>query len=243
MAIIELNNVSMIFKIHYNDPKSIKERFIMKAKKQYSYTNFTALDNITFSVEKGEILGIIGSNGAGKSTLLKVISRLLPPTTGCIKVNGSIAPMIELGLGFDYELTGIENIMLSGALLGFSKNFIISKLDEIIDFSELNEFIYAPIRTYSSGMITRLAFSISTVIEPEILIVDEVLSVGDESFQKKSKEKMIQLMNSGATVLFVSHSTALVRELCDKVIWLDHGKILRYGNTEDICNDYTLNIK
>ena len=192
------------------------------------------LENISFSVKKGEVIGIIGKNGAGKSTLLKIISGVLKPTSGNIVVNGNIVPMLELGSGFDLELSGKENIFLNGAILGYEEEF----LQEIVEFSELREFINMPIRNYSSGMLMRLAFSIATVVQPEILIVDEILAVGDEGFQRKSKERMKELMTMGTTVLFVSHSLPQIEEMCDKVIWIDEHKIKEIGKTKEICEKY-----
>ena len=190
-------------------------------------------------MKKGEVLGIIGRNGAGKSTLLKVISGIYMPTNGKIIKDGIIAPMLELGAGFDYDLSGGENIYLNGAVLGYTREYLDKKYDEIVEFSELAEFINSPIRNYSSGMLMRLAFSIATVIRPDILIVDEILAVGDENFQKKSRSRMIELMQGGTTVLFVSHSLDLIQELCNHVIWIDKGKIIMDGDTETVCHAYS----
>ena len=181
--------------------------------------------------KKGEVLGIIGHNGAGKSTLLKVISGILKPTEGKLEVHGNIVPMLELGSGFDTDLTGRENIFLNGAILGYSEQYLKDRYDDIVAFSELGKFIEIPIRNYSSGMLMRLAFSIATVVQPEILIVDEILAVGDADFQAKSKARMMELMQGGATVLFVSHSLDQIREMCNRVLWLEHG-----GNQDDRCN-------
>ena len=202
------------------------------------YEKFNALSNVSFEVKKGEVVGIIGKNGAGKSTILKVISGILKPTSGRVVVNGNIVPMLELGSGFDYDLTGRENIFLNGAILGYSKEFLAMKYDEIVEFSELGKFIDVPIRNYSSGMLMRLAFSIATVVNPEILIVDEILAVGDANFQEKSKARMLELMEGGTTVLFVSHSLEQIRELCSKVVWLDHGTVKRIGDVEELCDEY-----
>lgn len=202
------------------------------------YEKFNALDNVSFEIKKGEVVGIIGHNGAGKSTILKVISGILKPTKGKIIINGNIVPMLELGSGFDQDLSGKENIFLNGAILGYSKEFLLSKYDEIVEFSELGKFIDVPIRNYSSGMLMRLAFSIATVVNPEILIVDEILAVGDANFQEKSKRRMLELMGGGTTVLFVSHSLQQMREMCNKVVWLDHGKVKMVGDTKEICDNY-----
>ncbi|HCW53384.1 MAG TPA: teichoic acid ABC transporter ATP-binding protein [Clostridium sp.] len=237
---IKVNNVSMTYKMTYDKVNSLKEYITKILKGNLKYKKFNALNNINFEIEKGEVVGIIGRNGAGKSTLLKVISGILKPTTGNVEVSGNIVPMLELGSGFDYDLTGTENIFLNGAILGYSKKFLEKKYDEIVKFSELDKFIDIPIRNYSSGMVMRLAFSIATVVNPEILIVDEILSVGDENFQLKSKNRMLELMSGGTTVLFVSHSLDQIREMCNKVIWLDGGQIKMIGNTEEVCNCYKL---
>lgn len=189
---------------------------------------------------KGEVFGIIGRNGSGKSTLLKVNSGILKPTEGMVKCNGNVVPMLELGSGFDMDLTGRENIYLNGAILGYSKDFLRSEYDKILEFSELGHFIDVPIRNYSSGMLMRLAFSIATMVNPQILIVDEILAVGDEAFQKKSRDRMMQLMAGGTTVLFVSHNLSQIRELCDRVLWLDAGKVNKLGIAEQVCEDYGL---
>lgn len=199
-----------------------------------------ALKNVSFTVRPGEVLGIIGRNGAGKSTILKVISGILKPTEGSVSVRGNIVPMLELGSGFDFDLTGRENIYLNGSILGYSRHFLDEKYDEIVSFSELGEFIEMPIRNYSSGMMMRLAFSIATVVNPEILIVDEILAVGDEAFQRKSRQRMLELMGGGTTVLFVSHSLDQIREMCDRVLWLDHGQIKMLGETKEVCDAYQI---
>lgn len=196
------------------------------------------MKDVSFEVEKGEVIGFIGSNGAGKSTMLKVIAGVMKPTTGKVTVNGNICPMIELGAGFDMELTARENIYLNGAVLGYSKDFIEQKFDEIVEFSELKEFLDVPVRNFSSGMTARLAFSIATVVDPEILIVDEILSVGDIAFQKKSEAKMKSMIGGGTTVLFVSHSLAQIEKICNRVVWLDHGKVVKIGDAKEICQEY-----
>ena len=205
-----------------------------KKKKDY----FWALKDIDFRINKGDVVGIIGANGAGKSTLLKVVSGVYKPTTGTVEVNGKISPMIELGAGFDGELTARENIYLNGAILGYSKEFLEQKFDEIVEFSELKDFLDVPVKNFSSGMVAKLAFSISTIVDPEVLIVDEILSVGDIKFQEKSKNKMMSMIEGGTTVLYVSHSIDSIKELCSKVIWLDHGKIVKMGDTKEICDEY-----
>ena len=202
------------------------------------YNDFTALERVSFTVKEGETLGLIGRNGAGKSTLLKVISGILKPTEGSVTCHGNIVPMLELGSGFDMDLTGRENIFLNGAILGYSEAFLKSKYQEIVDFSELGQFIEVPIRNYSSGMLARLAFSVASVVNPEILIVDEILAVGDASFQEKSRKRMLELMGGGTTVLFVSHSLNQIREMCSRVIWLEQGNVRKIGKTAEVCNLY-----
>jgi len=235
---IELQDVSLRYLISYDRILSIKEFIISLLKRKVKYEEFWALKGITFEIKKGEVIGIIGHNGAGKSTLLKVISGILKPTTGTVKISGSIVPLLELGSGFDMNLTGRENIFLNGAILGYSKDFLNEKYDEIVEFSELGKFIDMPIRNYSSGMLSRLAFSIATVVNPEILIVDEILAVGDEDFQRKSRARMMELMSGGTTVLFVSHGLEQIREICNRVIWLEHGEIKAIGETQTVCDMY-----
>ena len=232
---IKVDNVSMRFNLGIEKNFSLKLFFInlFKTKKE-----FWALKDVSFEVEKGEVIGFIGSNGAGKSTMLKVIAGVMKPTTGKVTVNGNICPMIELGAGFDMELTARENIYLNGAVLGYSKDFIEQKFDEIVEFSELKEFLDVPVRNFSSGMTARLAFSIATVVDPEILIVDEILSVGDIAFQKKSEAKMKSMIGGGTTVLFVSHSLAQIEKICNRVVWLDHGKVVKIGDAKEICQEY-----
>ena len=238
---IKVNNVSMKFNLGIEKNFSLKQFFInifkprsKRPKKEY----FWALKDVSFEVEKGEVVGFIGSNGAGKSTMLKVIAGVMKPTKGNVEVYGNICPMIELGAGFDMELTARENIYLNGAVLGYSKEFIESKFEEIVEFSELRELLDVPIRNFSSGMTARLAFSIATVVDPEILIVDEILSVGDIAFQAKSEAKMQSLISGGTTVLFVSHSLSQIEKICSKVVWLEHGQIKKIGLAKEICQEY-----
>ena len=238
---IKADNVSVKYMMTYDRVKSIKEYLVQLVKGKIQYEEFWALKDISFEVRRGEVLGIIGHNGAGKSTLLKVISGILKPTSGTVQVNGVVVPMLELGSGFDFDLTGRENIFLNGSILGYSEKFLKSKYDEIVEFSELGQFIDVPLRNYSSGMVMRLAFSIATVVQPDILIVDEILAVGDADFQEKSKKRMLELMGGGTTVLFVSHSLDQIREMCDKVIWLDHGQMKMDGETQEVCNAYADN--
>lgn len=235
---IDIKNITMDYKVQKEHIKSLKEFIVNFIRGKISYDEFRAVDDITISIKKGEVVGIVGRNGAGKSTLLKIIAGVLPPTNGTIKINGLIAPMLELGAGFDQELTARENIYLNGAILGYSKKFLEGKYQEIVDFSELEDFIDQPVRTYSSGMIMRLAFSIATVVRPEILIVDEILSVGDAHFKKKSEERMRELMAGGTTVLMVSHALPQIKNLCSRVIWLEKGKIVMDGATKIVCAEY-----
>ncbi len=237
---IKLKNVSMRFNLGIEKTYSIKEAFIafFDKKRRVKTSEFWALKNVSFEVNRGEVVGLIGSNGAGKSTLLKVVSGVMKPTEGKVSVKGVISPMIELGAGFDMELTARENIYLNGSILGYSKTFIDEKFDEIVEFSELRDFLDAPVKNFSSGMTAKLAFAIATIVNPEILIVDEILSVGDIKFQEKSRNKMLEMIKGGTTVLYVSHSLESIKELCDKVIWLEHGQIVKIGNTKKICDEY-----
>lgn len=235
---IEAENITVSFKMMKDRVKSIKEYAVQLLKGKIKYEEFLALKNVSFKVNKGEVMGIIGKNGAGKSTLLKVVSGILKPSAGTIALNGNVVPMLELGSGFDFDLSGRENVFLNGSILGYNEKFLKDKFDEILEFSELGEFIDVPIRNYSSGMVMRLAFSVASLVNPDILIVDEILAVGDSAFQEKSKAKMMQLMSGGTTVLFTSHSITQIKEMCDRVIWLDHGTVMDIGKPEDICGKY-----
>ena len=237
---IKIENVSMRFNLGIEKNFSIKEAFIsvFDKKRRKKKTDFWALSDVSFHVKKGEVIGLIGSNGAGKSTLLKVVSGVMKPTKGKVYVSGQISPMIELGAGFDVELTARENIYLNGAILGYSKEFIDSKFNEIVEFSELIDFLDVPVKNFSSGMVAKLAFSIATVVNPEILIVDEILSVGDIKFQEKSKNKMMEMIKGGTTVLYVSHSLESIKELCDRVVWIEHGKVVKIGQAKEIIEEY-----
>lgn len=237
-TVINAQGISVKFRLADEKIFSFKEFVTKKLSGKLNYKNFLALDGVSFSVEKGEVVGIIGKNGSGKSTLLKVIAGILKPTSGNISHSGIIAPMLELGSGFDPDLTGKENILLNGAILGFDRKFLENKYNEILEFSGLGEFINVPIRNYSSGMMMRLAFSIATLVDPDILIVDEILAVGDAAFQEKCAERMKKMMTGGTTVLIVSHSLAQIRELCSKVIWLDGGKVKMVGSTDEVCDRY-----
>lgn len=235
---IEVVDVFVRFRLPGDRISSLKEFFVRTLKRTITYHDFDALQAVSFEVRKGEVLGLIGHNGAGKSTLLKVIAGILKPQSGSVRVYGNVVPMLELGSGFDMEMTGRENIFLNGAIMGYSEDFLKEKYDQIVAFSEIGDFIDVPLRNYSSGMIARLAFSIAAVVEPEILIVDEVLSVGDAHFQEKSKQRMMELMGGGTTVLFVSHGLEQIREMCDRVLWLDHGKVKLYGDAQLVCDAY-----
>ncbi|MBQ4265566.1 MAG: ABC transporter ATP-binding protein [Clostridia bacterium] len=237
-TIIEVKDVSMRFRMANDNIRSIKEYVVQLIKGKIQYNEFEALKNVSFDVKRGEVVGLIGHNGAGKSTILKVISGILKPTEGSVSVRGNIAPMLELGSGFDMDMTGRENIFLNGAILGYSEEFLKSKYNEIVAFSEIGQFIDVPLRNYSSGMIARLAFSIATVVVPEVLIVDEVLAVGDAAFQEKSYKRMMELMHGGTTVLFVSHSLPQIRSMCNRVVWLDHGQVKMFGDTKEVCDVY-----
>ena len=237
---IKIENVGMKFNLGIEKDNSLKMTFIklFDKRKRIKKSDFWALKNVTFDVAKGDVVGLIGSNGAGKSTLLKVVSGVMKPTEGKVEVDGVISPMIELGAGFDGDLTARENIYLNGAILGYSKEFLDSKFDEIVEFSELKDFLDVPVKNFSSGMVAKLAFSISTIVDTEILIVDEILSVGDIKFQEKSKNKMMSMINGGTTVLYVSHTLDSIRELCNKVVWLEQGKVVMAGETNKVCDAY-----
>ena len=235
---IEVDNVSMKFNLSREKVDSLKD-YIFKTKREIQYNEFWALKNVSFSVEKGDRVGILGLNGAGKSTLLKVISGVFKPTEGHVDKHGKMVPLLELGAGFDPQYTGKENIYLYGAMLGYTKKFIDSKYDEIVEFSELQKFMDVPVKNYSSGMKSRLGFSIATVVEPKILILDEVLSVGDAKFRKKSEKKIMSMFDSGVTVLFVSHSLEQVQRLCNKAMILEKGKLIAYGDIDPISEQYS----
>ena len=233
---IKVENISKIYRI-YNSPKEQFLEIVSKGRKNYGRDHY-ALDQISFEVKEGEILGIIGVNGSGKSTLLKIITGVLQPSTGKVSVNGRISALLELGAGFNPEYTGLENIYFSGMVMGFSHKEMEYKVPGIIDFADIGEFIYQPVKTYSSGMLVRLAYAVAVSIEPDILIVDEALAVGDVYFQMKSMSKMEELFRKGKTVIFVSHDTASVRKLCNTAIYLDKGKIVAKGTAKEIVDMY-----
>jgi ABC-2 type transport system ATP-binding protein len=236
--IIQVKNVSMRFNLSKEKVDSLKEYVVKLIKHELMFEEFWALKNVSFDIKKGESVGIVGLNGSGKSTLLKIIAGVLKPTKGTVNVFGTIAPLIELGAGFDMDLTARENVILNGAILGYPKKLMREKYDEIIDFSELHEFVDVPVKNFSSGMVARLGFSIATVVRPEILIVDEILSVGDFLFQEKCEQRMKEMMSGGTTVIFVSHSLSQVKKICDKAIWVKKGEIVGIGEAEKICEQY-----
>lgn len=235
---IVLRNVGMKFNLSKEKVDSLKDYVIKSIRRQIEYNEFWALKDINLTIKKGDRVGILGLNGAGKSTLLKVIAGVFKPTEGSVEKHGKIAPLLELGAGFEKQYTGKENIYLYGAMLGYTKQFIDEKYDEIVEFSELGEFIDVPVQNYSSGMKSRLGFSIATIVSPKILILDEVLSVGDAKFRKKSEKKVMSMFDSGVTVLFVSHSLEQVKRICDKAMILDHGKLVAFGGIDEIAPMY-----
>lgn len=238
MSILEVNDVSIRYMTGDFKDIGLKEYVVRKIKGNYHVNEFWADRHITFSLEKGDMLGIIGTNGAGKSTLLKAVSGIMEPTGGYVKRCGNIAALLELASGFDGDLTVRENAYLRGAMLGYTRRFMDEKYDEIIDFAELRNFQDQPFKQLSSGMKSRLAFSIASLVQPDILILDEVLSVGDGAFREKSAKKMREIISQGATSILVSHSLSQIRELCNKVLWLDHGRQVAFGETQEICDQY-----
>ena len=236
--IISIENVSMMFHISSQKVDSLKEFMIQLVRRRLQYTEFWALQDISLQVKKGEALGIVGLNGSGKSTLLKIIAGIMKPTTGNVTVQGSIAPLIELGAGFDPDLSARENVFLNGAVLGYQRAALKDQFNEIIDFAELWEFLDTPIKNYSSGMVARLGFSIATICRPDILIVDEILGVGDYRFQVKCEKRMNDIINGGTTVIFVSHNPDQIQRICKKIVWLERGKTIEYGPTLQVMEHY-----
>ena len=236
--VIEVNHATVRFNMASEKIDNLKEYFVKLVHRQLMFQEFLALKDIDFKVKKGEAWGLIGTNGAGKSTLLKLICGILKPYKGSVIVRGNIAPLIELGAGFDGELTAKENIYLNGAVLGYSKEFMDEHYQEIVDFAELWDFMDMPIKNYSSGMSARLGFAIATIVRPEILIVDEVLAVGDIAFQEKCQKRMQEMLAGGTTLLFVSHTMKTVQELCDHAIWLNKGDVIMQGNADQVCSAY-----
>lgn len=237
---IDVNDVSVRFNLERERVNSLKEYLIRRVKGKIEYEEFWALQHISFQVERGDSVGLVGLNGSGKSTLLKVIAGVLKPTAGNVTVNGTIAPLIELGAGFDFDLTARENVFLNGAILGYSKKQMLEYYDDIVDFSELAEFMDVPVKNFSSGMLSRLAFAIATIGKPDILIVDEVLSVGDFRFQQKCETRIQNMMGKDTTVLFVSHSIDQVKKICKHAVWLEKGYMKIIGTSEEIGNLYEL---
>lgn len=236
---IEVDNLTIRFNLASEKVDNLKEYVIKLVKKELIFQEFLALQDVSLKVKKGEAWALIGVNGSGKSTLLKAISGILKPYKGTIKVNGEIAPLIELGAGFDPNLTARENIYLNGTVLGNSKKFMDEHFDEIVDFAELWDFLDTPIKNFSSGMSARLGFSIATMVKPDILIVDEILAVGDFLFQQKCMDRMSKLMGSGTTLLFVSHNIGTVQKICDHALWLDKGHVKMSGDVEEVCKAYS----
>ncbi|MSS92734.1 ABC transporter ATP-binding protein [Eubacterium sp. BL-380-WT-2B] len=236
--IIEAKNITMTFNMSSEKIESIKEYFVKMVKHQLFFEEFKALNNVSFDVNRGDVFGIVGLNGSGKSTLLKIVSGILKPTSGTIDVRGNISPLIELGAGFDFDLTARENVMLNGLVLGYTKEHMVEKMDEIIEFSELQDFMDVAVKNFSSGMVARLGFAIATSVVPEILIVDEILSVGDFRFQEKCEERMSKMMAGGTTVLIVSHSIAQIERLCTHVMWLEKGNMVKIGEAKEVCEAY-----
>lgn len=237
--IIEVKNVSMMFNKSAERVDNLKEYFVRVLKRNLMFQEFWALQDISFEVFKGESLGIVGLNGSGKSTLLKIIAQVMKPTKGNVSVNGSVAPLIELGAGFDMDLTARENIFLNGAVLGYSRVEMKKNFENILDFAELWDFVDCPLKNYSSGMVARLGFAIATVHTPDILIVDEILGVGDYKFQNKCHKRMSEIIDSGATIIFVSHSIEEVKKICNKCLWLEGGKVVKFGDCSEICKEYS----
>lgn len=236
--VIDVSHVSMHFNLMVEKVDSLKEYVVKLLKGKLLFNDFTALNDVSFQVKKGEIVGLVGFNGAGKSTMLKILAGVLTPTKGSVKVIGTVAPLIEVGAGFDPELTARENIYLNGAILGHSKEFMDSKFNEIIDFAELKDFVDVPVKNFSSGMYARLGFAIATMVKPDILIVDEVLSVGDYKFQEKCEKRIQTMIADGVTIILVSHDIGMIERLCTKVVWLDQGNVKDIGETDKICNEY-----
>ncbi len=236
---VELNNITMRFTMCKERLSNLKEYFLKFMKRQLEFENFTALDDVSLKIEKGDVFGIVGLNGSGKSTMLKIISGILTPTAGTVETDGVIAPLIELGAGFDMELTARENIYLNGSVLGFSRAYMDEKFDEIVEFSEMQDFLDTPMKNYSSGMVARIGFAIATMTTPDILIVDEILAVGDFKFQEKCEKRISDMINNGkTTVIVVSHSLGQIERLCRHCAWLEKGHLKMVGETEEVCSAY-----
>ena len=238
--IVDVDHVTMRFNMPKEKVDNIKEYLIKVMKHQIRFEEFTALSDVSLQIKRGEVVGFVGLNGSGKSTLLKLIAGILEPSEGSVHTYGSISPMIELGAGFDFELTAKENIFLNGSVLGFDRSFVREKYDEILDFAELRDFENVAIKNFSSGMVARLGFAIATLVKPDILIVDEILAVGDFLFQQKCERRINELMSGGTTVLIVSHAIEQIERLCNRVLWLEHGVTRMIGNTKEVCDQYKL---
>lgn len=236
---VKVDNVGIRFNLAKERVDSLKEYFLKFSKGTLHFEEFWALDGVSLEIEKGDFYGLVGINGSGKSTLLKSVAGVFKPTRGKITVNGTIAPLIELGAGFDMDLTARENIFLNGAVLGFSKDHMLEKFDDIVDFSELHDFLDVPLKNYSSGMVARIAFAIATATKPDILIADEILAVGDYAFQEKCEKRMQELLDAGTTVIFVSHSIEQVKRMCNKATWIEKGKVIMSGDAETVCDAYS----
>lgn len=236
--VIVFDHVDMIFNIASEQLNNLKEYFIKLVRRELFFEEFKALKDISFTINRGEVYGVVGSNGSGKSTLLKLVAGVLEPSNGTVTVNGTIAPIIELGAGFDFELTARENVYLNGALLGYSKKFMDEKYESIIDFAEIRDFQDMPIKNYSSGMVARIAFAIATVTTPDILVVDEALSVGDFRFQEKCENRIKELVSHGTTLLFVSHSIEQVERVCERALWIEKGVARMQGDVMEVCEAY-----
>jgi ABC-2 type transport system ATP-binding protein len=239
-VILRVDDLSVVYRVTKERITSLKEYAIRRARREVLTEEFWALRNVNLELNKGEVFGIVGSNGAGKSTILKVIAKVLRPSHGRVWVEGHVAPLLEMGAGFHPELTGRENVYLYGSLLGFTGSEMDEKLERIVDFAELWDFIDVPLRTYSTGMVTRLGFSIATDVQPDVLIVDEILGVGDESFQRKSRERMLGFCDGGSTVILVTHNRSLMESMCDRAMWLDHGETKMIGPAGEVANAYHL---
>ncbi len=235
---VEVKNVSMHFNMCKEKLESLKEYFLKIVSRKLRFERFVAVNNVSFNIKKGDVFGIVGLNGCGKSTTLKIISGILSPTMGSVETAGTIAPLIELGAGFDMDLTARENIYLNGSVLGYSKKFMDEKFDEIVEFSEMAEFLDTPMKNYSSGMVARVGFAIATMTKPDILIVDEILAVGDFHFQQKCEERINKMINDDTTVIIVSHSIEQIERLCKHCMWLEKGKIKMIGEAQEVCNAY-----
>ncbi len=243
LAIVEVEHVSRRFNKSKEKVDSVKEYFLRKLKGTLQFDSFLALNDVSLRVNKGDVYGIIGLNGSGKSTLLKIIAGVMKPSDGKCTVRGTVAPLIELGAGFDIDLTGRENIYLNGTVLGMEPSYITRQFEEIVEFSELRDFLDVAVKNYSSGMVARLAFSIATIMKPDILICDEILSVGDFLFQQKCERRMTELMSGGTTVLLVSHSIEQIARMCNKAVWLSHGKVVAQGSCASVCRKYKANAR